>query len=131
MFLGPAGELVVTEALHNLSGLQKLLHSTDNTDLDQIRVDMDYEMAEKGKQRIKNMISGRFKNLQNIINVENKEHGFLKSTENLVSLHFERFWISHDRLDLAFVLLSSLVLVHPCSYFFCAGSCFQEQHLLY
>ena len=80
---------MVTEALHNMSDLKKLLHSAENTysDSNQIIDDMSYEMAENGKQRIKEMISGRFKNLQKVLNMENKELGFLKNRENLVCSH--------------------------------------------
>ena len=81
---------MVTEALHNMSDLKKLLHSAENTysDSNQIIDDMSYEMAENGKQRIKNIISRRFKNLQTVLNMENKELGFLKNRENWVSSHF-------------------------------------------
>ena len=81
---------MVTEALHNMSDLKKLLHSAENTysDSNQIIDDMSYEMAENGKQRIKDMISGRFKNLQKVLNMENEELGFLKNRENLVCSHF-------------------------------------------
>ena len=80
---------MVTEPLHNMFDLKKLLHSAENTysDSNQIIDDMSYEMAENGKQRIKDMISGRFKNLQKVLNMENKELGFLKNRENLVCSH--------------------------------------------